>query len=234
MTTKDPHFGEEINCPAFGSILANRVSGDRDLYGSDVRTGGYVTIEIHEATQYDDAYCDRHSVGVRSLIKVAMSEAQWVGFISRMNIGSGTKCTLDFRPAPGVEMISPQLPAVEKAKERMERRILQLREAAAERINTYRDKIMAAAAAKLGKKEMDQFRINMECLVDQLFLNLVYGQTVLTEHKERVVSDAMVEIDAALKSYVHRVGLDTLKLAMNGTPPVDSKALDGPNPEVSE
>jgi hypothetical protein len=221
--------GDRIDNLAFGCILANRVSGDRDLYGSDVRTGGYVTIEIKQAAHYDETYIDRYHGGGQPLIKIALSEAQWVGFVSRMNIGCGVQCTLDYRPAPDVEMIRPKLPSVEKAAERMGRRVTQIREHCEDRVREYQAKLLAAAEARLSKKEMEKFRIHMSCLAEALFDGMEFGATILTEHKEKMVQDALVEVDAAIKGYVSSVGLETIRNAMGpSVPMIESNPGDDP------
>lgn len=228
MTTKNPLFGEKVESLAFGSIQASRISGQRELYGSDISTGGWVSIRIYNAVHYDDAYADHSFSGGKQLMEVSLSEAQWVSFVSRMNLGSGTQCTLDYRPAPDAPMINPQLPKIEKASERMDRRVQQIREAKNQQLKDRAAALLDAAGKRMPKKEFEDFRRGMDTLVNNLYADLEFGAQILTQHKEEMVKNALVEIDAALKGYVHLVGLDTLKLAMNGTPPVDSKALDGP------
>lgn len=232
-TKKESIFGDKVEHLAFGSISANRVNGQRDLYGSDVSTGGWVKIEISNAVQYDDAFSDFHFGGNRPLIKVALSEAQWVSFVSRMNIGGGTKCTLDFRPAPDAPMIAPELPKAEMAAERMGRRVQQIKDRKSEDIKEYAAKLMAAATARLSKKELEQFRINLNVLVDGLYGSLDYGVQVLTEHKEDMVKDAMVEIDAALKGYIHKVGVDTIRLAIGADTPIEEQQKLNPPSDTS-
>ena len=81
--------------PAYAQISASRVSGHAVLYGSDFNHQHYVTIsitpsELHRGLSYDRP----HALLRGEIVEVALSEAQWAHFVSSMNQGSGTQCTV--------------------------------------------------------------------------------------------------------------------------------------------
>src|SRR5690606_8026331 len=94
--TVTPHSmgGTKHEHPAFATIGASRISGHANLFGSNVGHNGFVKITINEGTMYRDGYSESIHGGGKSYAEVWLSEAQWVSFVSRMNVGSGTPCTL--------------------------------------------------------------------------------------------------------------------------------------------
>jgi hypothetical protein len=93
--TVETTAGETITRhPAFGQITVSRVSGHRTLYGSDFIHNGYVRVAIYSSEQHRSNSRDWPYHGIRPLIEIDMSEAQWGAFVSSFNMGEGTRCTL--------------------------------------------------------------------------------------------------------------------------------------------
>lgn len=95
VTTEKWGSGEEIKTthPAFAQIAASRVNGSTVLYGSDFVHYAAIRIRIHTSTQYRSLAHDRYHER-ENLVEVELSEAQWAHFISSLNMGSGSPCTL--------------------------------------------------------------------------------------------------------------------------------------------
>lgn len=80
--------------PAYAVIGANRSHGGHvNLYGSDFAHNSCVTIRIARSSLRRNLSSDWVSDGAE-LIEVRLSEAQWASFVSTLNSGIGTQCTL--------------------------------------------------------------------------------------------------------------------------------------------
>lgn len=93
--TTGAHRGSKLlRHPAYGQIGASRTyGGGRALYGSDFRHNSSVTIRISESEVTRDLSRDwPHAT--REIVEVTLSEAQWATFVSSLNMGEGTQCTL--------------------------------------------------------------------------------------------------------------------------------------------
>jgi hypothetical protein len=88
--------------PAYGQIVAHRVTGRRELYASEFNHSGFIRITVRRSTRTRDLATNWYHGG-QELIELDMSYAQWLEFITTMNMGTGTPCTLVFAlalPAP--------------------------------------------------------------------------------------------------------------------------------------
>lgn len=81
--------------PSYCQITASRVSGSTVLYGSDFDHQHYVTLSIHRSQRRRNLNNDWYHSG-KELIEIKMSADQWANFVSSMNYGSGTPCTLNY------------------------------------------------------------------------------------------------------------------------------------------
>jgi hypothetical protein len=85
--------GTAYTHPAFGQISASRVTGSTTLFGSDFLHQHYVTIKVNRAELNRDLSRDWHFQR-EEIVEVALSEAQWATFVSSMNVGAGSQCTI--------------------------------------------------------------------------------------------------------------------------------------------
>src|SRR5206468_4534966 len=100
--------GYDENHPAYAMIGASRVTGGKVLFGSDFKHMNYITIRIKPGRVHRGLSNDWYgSSGGREYIEVALSEAQWAGFVSRMNVSDGVPCTVQWRDTVGYV---PQIP----------------------------------------------------------------------------------------------------------------------------
>lgn len=91
-----PHSKEATieDHPAYAVIGANRSHGGGvNLYGSDFSHHSCVTVRINRSSLRRNLSSDWVSDGDQ-LIEVQLSEAQWASFVSTLNSGIGTQCTL--------------------------------------------------------------------------------------------------------------------------------------------
>jgi hypothetical protein len=188
--------------PSFAQIGASNVSGSSYLYGSDFHHQHYVVIRIQKSEMVRNLSNDRNYPR-ETLVEVALSEAQWATFVSSMNRGEGTQCTLQRVSGKSV----PQIP-------RLESRIGQFRaegsEAADEAvaaINALRTEI---SESKLSQKQKDAWISRLNFIEGRTTGNLRFVASQFVEHMEGVVQKAKTEISAFAHNLIHRAGLSKL------------------------
>lgn len=203
----------EVRHPSFATIGASRVQGGSPtLFASRVDHHGHVRVSIQPAKLYEDGYSETVMGDTRPLIEVMMSEAQWVAFISRMNIGTGTPCTLLYAATGPTEAV-PQLPEPEKHIDRMGRFVDSMSDEHRELVakNIDRLKSIAESLPKGKQKEVEGI---IEALTKTLNSNLAFSKKMLTEHTEKAIVQAKTEIDAFTKGVVTQLGLNSLQDAV--------------------
>lgn len=211
ITIKDgPTGGRVFNHPAYATISANRVSGTANLFGSHVGHDGFVSIKVQPAEMTRTGYSESIYSNLQSYIEVRMSEAQWVAMVSRMNHGFGVPCTL-VALGDGKTMASiPQIPDVEKASERMQTQIDDLLATKIREIEKQQD-IIEKLCEKLPAKTRSAILRELGLLTQHLEVNHQFAHTVLAEHKEKLVAESKVEINAMINSAVHGIGLESVQ-----------------------
>ena len=86
---------------SFGTIKAHRIVGHSGfMYGSDVKLDSFIQIEItkNSSVEYDRVLGRRtYSSNKKkdSVVAIKMTPAQFAEFITTLNIGNGTPCTIE-------------------------------------------------------------------------------------------------------------------------------------------
>lgn len=199
-TEHDPMGGTTYEHPAFACISANRVSGNAVLYGSDFVHQHYVTIRIARSRLRRTLSNDWHHGDSRPYIEVKMSEAQWAHFVSAMNVGSGTQCTLYSRNGediPGlVEPVDRRAQFAAEADERMQRAVQALKDAA----EAVRESGLSQKKQQALLGALDRASANIGC-------NLKFVADQFSEHMERTVEQAKSEVDGYIAGATRQLGL---------------------------
>lgn len=201
--------GHTVKHPAFAAISAYRVRGQFNLFGSNIGHNGAVKIELTEATLNDDPHHESIHGSGRTIAEVYLSEAQWVAFISRMNMGSGTPCTLT---AVRGEGMVPGLPPTKSPTERLRCRAQDMLDASQKQ----QDEAAAALRGliddlKVSAKTKDELHRQLRFVLDHGQTNRDYQTKVLAETNEKLVTEAKIELDAAVSSIVTRLGISSLQ-----------------------
>lgn len=210
LVKKDDLFGDKYERPAFATIGASRVSGQANLFGSNIGQQGFVMVEIHEAALYRESHQDRIQPSGRSIVRLYMTEAQWVGFVSRMNIGNGVPCTLDYVPEGPRLDIKPHLPPQEKAADHISEIADRIAESNRRKVRDGVAKINELCEG-LPAKKRDAI-MQAVCLMSQhLKVNHEHAENMLTEHKEKLIVEAKVEIEAMVSGLCNQLGVESLQ-----------------------
>lgn len=181
--------------PAYGMIGASRVTGSASLAGSDFKHQHYVCVEIRHGHISRSLSNDRWH-GDKSIVRVAMSEAQWATFVSSMNVGFGVPCTLEWTKEAG------RLPAIEHTTDRAGQFKGEVHQTMQDALAKMQEAYDAAPTKKLKDmigRAMTEIRSNVSFVQDQF-----------AEHMEHTVEKAKIEVNAYVTSAVQRAGLQAI------------------------
>lgn len=191
--------------PAYGQIGASRVSGHSVLYGSDFEHQHFVTITIRKSELYRGLGSDREHA-CEELISVALSEAQWAAFVSTLNSGMGTCCTIqhiDRKPVPGILRTSNQKEKImADANAKLAELVADLKSLSEEIEGKGRKTVMRDLVRGIGAQ--------FESHSGLQFLARQFGEQV-----EETIEKAKIEVNAYVESRISRAGIAALK----GEPP---------------
>jgi hypothetical protein len=190
------------NHPAYAQISASNVSGGAYLYGSDFKHHNYVVVRIARS-EMNRSLSNDWPFAREELIEVALSESQWATFVSSMNRGDGTQCTLQRYQGKMV----PQIPAIE-GKVAMFR--AEGQEAAEEAVRAIREMSQEIRDSKLSQKQKDQWLSKLSFIEGRTTGNLKFVASQFGEHMEAVVQKAKTEISAFAHNMIMRTGLSKL------------------------
>jgi hypothetical protein len=227
-TTDDAHKSSKTTHPAFAQIRASRVQGGTLLYGSDFQHQHFITLQICRSELHRDLSRDWHFAR-EELIDVSMSEAQWATFISTLNSGGGTPCTLTHIDRNAV----PQIPYNPKRREQFDADLRDTLGLVESSLSELRDKINALPVSEKKRKELLS---SVECAERNLAPNLSFVAKQFGEHMETVTEHAKVEIEAYVTGVVQRAGLQAIAsnapflLTDNATSTDAAAVIEGTDP----
>lgn len=199
--------GRNFTHPSYGMIHASRIQGTRSLFGSNINQHGFVrvTIEQGEMRRDDQLAHDWYS-GHGRLIEIDMSEAQWVAFISRMNMGGGTPCTIESHNGQWM----PLLPDADDAAERLGGIVDDKIKSNVRTVNKMKSEVLGLLEGlPAGKKA--KIASAIEHMAQHLVANHEYAGKVLLDRKEELVTEAKIEINAAIQGALQLLGLDSIQ-----------------------
>lgn len=198
VSTDKGHDKVEHSHPAFALIGAARVSGGVNLFGSDFTHRTFVEITLKRAVMERHLSHDWPSES-QQLVKVMLSESQWATFVSSMNMGSGTPCTLDF-------VLGEQIPLLPRPEDRKAAFAQEMRETQADAIAKLKGLIEAINAAGLPEKKRKDLVSKAELSIQELGPNTDYVAKQFGKHMEVVTERAKMEVNAYANQALRGIG----------------------------
>lgn len=202
--------------PSFGMIgLSHVQSTGTVLVGSEFKNQNFIALTIQRAENQRDLSREWWFVKER-LIEIHMSEAQFVEFIARPNIGDGVPCTLYWLPGEGL-VEPPPVPETESKKFRAdmqadaERCTKELREAHAELV-------AAIDSGKIGKTQLREIAKKIEYAGYAVSSGIPFVQKSFDEKIEATVRHAAAEIEATVTNMAMRLGVERIKELSEASP----------------
>ena len=210
----------KIDHPSFGFIRASRVSGHKALFDSSVRHQHYVDIVIGEATQFRQ-YQTNYVHADKELIRVSLSESQFAQFITSMNSGSGSPCTLARVNGKSVE----EPPADINTRDTFEREVKEAAEGMTARLDELSKKVEALIGRQSAptKRELRDIKHSAAMAKQDLLSKMPFMMKQFAEGVEKLTDRAKMDLNA------HATMLGQRLVALPGG--VDTVAVEGEGDE---
>lgn len=205
-------LGDEITHPAYGAISANRVSGQMALFDSGIaHHNGYVTVSIRGAKMMSRDGHEHVHADFQDIVEVSMSEAQWVAFVSRMNTGGGTPCTItDRRDMDGTYHLIPGITQEATGTAKLDAQAAEFIATQGKHMSDALEDIKRIVGySNLSKGKQDALDKSLLHIREYAKSTLAFYKEELTETNDKLVTSAKVEINAAVNAAVTRLGLTT-------------------------
>lgn len=209
----DHHKGaKEYFHPAYGQIQACRVTGRRELYASEFSHSGFIRITVRRSTRTRDLATNWYHGG-QELIELDMSYAQWLEFITTMNMGTGIPCTLTFFQGQG-ELPQPMREVFnEEFQGELDKKLSDL-------MYKMTEALKEAQEIADGKRPTKADRLRLVELLyftlQDLESNLDFLDKQFKKHWEKTTAKAKSEIAAFLSQALRNLGAEALQEKIAG------------------
>ena len=205
--------------PAYGVIKLGKAhcSNNYTLFGSDIRHHGYMTIEIENAELSRSLGID-WIYGTKSIVKIQLSHAQFVQFITSSGNGRATPCTIEHK----LTEAPMRCPTVEKIEPKYDLHKKEIAESVSRQIKQALSELAQikelVESGKTGKKAMNEKIHSLEFSLKNLPENLDFSVSQAQVALENAVSDAKVEVESYIATTAQRIGLESIsQLAQIGS-----------------
>lgn len=197
VVEEGPTDGTRRSHPAFGVIKASRFQGGHEtMYGSPLVHGGGISITISHSDEYVSLGHSHYWENRRGqIVELHMSEAQWAAFISTLNVGSGSPCTLQYVRTGEMERM-PRI--VEESLEEKRSQFIRDRAEEQNKVMTealrFFDGLLEGGSVKKG--DLQKLRSMLRQVGDHFASNMQFTADTLTKHNEDLITSAKVEVSA--------------------------------------
>ena len=206
---------------SFGTIKAHRIVGHSGfMYGSDVKLDSFIQIEItkNSSMEYDRVLGRRtYSSNKKkdSVVAIKMTPAQFAEFITTLNIGNGTPCTIEEIGGKRIDQFK------EEVQGRVDYEIEKLRKSLKDQRGQFNraKEAIKPLIDKLPKKRQEAILSVIENVATSVCSNTPFYLDTLTEVVEEVTATAKTEIASFIGMTQNiatlpqnRTGIDTSKL----------------------
>lgn len=196
--------GVEFKHPAFGQIRASRVQGGHGvLYDSDFHSNCFITLEITGSTLTRSLSNDWH-FSKDQKIEIAMTEAQWATFVSSLNFGSGTPCTL-------VRFNREKIPVIEWDETKRDMFKTEHDDRLSTARQTLDEMLQIFNTLKVSGKARAELKMLTERAKAEIGSNLEFTSDQFERHMEKTVERAKQEIHGHMTALTTSAGVESMK-----------------------
>lgn len=212
---EETQMGRKHHHPAFGVVqLVRSYGGGRTMFGSELKHNGAMVITVSQAYEERGLNNSRHVEG-QMICQFEFSLAQWAQFIASQGIGAGVPCTFNYYREGETFTAVPTIAPRESTKDVFRR---EMAEQVAERLSTslvHLRKLRAMVEEGKGKVAMREEISEAIRHVEQLPGSVRFIDEQFAKQVERIVSDAMTEVETFVTGMATNLGIEALK---NGAP----------------
>lgn len=204
---KNPPKPEKHEHPSYGMLSIGRSMGtlDKRLFGSSLKSHhGTIRLTVHPGYMQHELNHDWYHSRSEVLFEIELSAAQFAEAITSINSGS-TPCTIRVNNDGDVEDPPELETEVERVKNRFAGdlkdmiKVMKERRAEIEKLTD-----------KLGSKQKERLRIELDVMIQQLTANAPYVLEQFDKATEKVVVSAKTEIESFAMHVLHAAGLEAL------------------------
>ncbi len=190
---------------SFGQLRVSKISGDIDLFESNIQGNGAVLIEISRAKI--DRHLNHNWIhSTEDLIEVYLSPLQWAEAITVAMNTSGVPCTIN---RFNKKKMSP--PPIKDARKLISKELSEDLDTRFEKVNEAHGKL-EIILSKSGSIKKTELRSIFETLTEGLRhfeSNANYTKKCFEESVERTVMDAKQQIHHHISCKIHELGLES-------------------------
>jgi hypothetical protein len=180
------------------------VTGKRFLNGSDFSHHSYVTIRINRGHIDRSLSHDWPSLD-ETLVEVALSEAQWAGFVSTLNAGIGVQCTIDWTAQDGA------IPGIARITDRRKQFRNEVGQTVQDAVNLLDRAIAQVKTLGLSAKRADELLGLLKHAKTEVTANVPFVVKAFDEHADTTIERAKGEVSAYVQATIMRAGLTALQ-----------------------
>jgi hypothetical protein len=191
--------------PAFGMIRFGRTNGKQTLFGSEVENAGYVSVEIKHGEENWHLH-EKHysSSGHSSIVRLAMSYAQFAEAITNQNCGEGVPCTLEYLNGQRVPQIKNNTVGVSDQIK------LDIKEKSAGINNAVNDLKKQINELSVSGKQKGVLIAAAEKIQKELNSNLPFIIDQCEEAVEHITTRSKIEVEAFAQGRIRELGIQAL------------------------
>lgn len=213
---------------SFATARVRRVilNGRRSLFGSSLRHGNHVVVELSRAHLERRQGIER-IVEDELIVRLAMSNDQWASFVSSVGNGSGTPITLEMAPRPGTRWESMPELAAEPTRSANDDQVIKAAAAAAKGIIEVQEALgtfLQPGSKGPNKKGLTEIIEMLDRAGEKLDGELDPIRQSFVEAMDRTVDRAKLDIEGFASSVAASTGLERLMAGQVAPALMDSTA----------
>lgn len=213
--------------PSYAVITSSRISSSKSnpLFASSLKTNNPIRIQINPAELHRDLNCDWvHASSRLPYIEIEMSEGQWAQFVSSMNVGDGTPCTIKMLDGKTVET-PPFLNKVIEFQEEFKGEMIKI---ANDMQKIVKDTVeMLETKKNLNKNDREIMLGQIESLISKLQSTLPFVSRSFGDQMEKIVEDAKHQINTHYNNVIVQTGLNEISKIKSVNVPEIVERTDG-------
>lgn len=211
----DDVLGEREDHPSYGKIVLNKtMSGGRGhaMVGSPLLHHSLVKLEVKGAVKRRQ-YGKDYFYDDKTIVDLYMTEHQWAEFVSSFGVGAGVPVTLNYRPAPGYELMRCEDPPHTSPRSAhvgdVDKALAKAR-AVVDELNAATT-ALKKPAAQVKRADLDRVADAALQVNNWLASNLPFVQQCFEEAMEKTVASAKAEVMGFTTGLLMQAGLEHLQ-----------------------
>jgi hypothetical protein len=201
--------------PSYGIIGVSRVSGNANLFDSEVKHMHYISIRLKNAHRVIEGTHEFLS-GDREIVEIFMTEAQFAQFLTQPNQGDGVACTIHFSAGDKGEPwlhprfgTRPEPPKPERFEAKFHKEASDRAQIIIDNLATLTKTVdsFLSGETKANKGTLTELQKLLSSATQQIKSNIPYVLEVATEQLEKKISAAVVEFESYVSQSMQAKGL---------------------------